>query len=618
MGVRPVNRLLWLEGELCRPGIAQPADAALESSAGALAFVVPPHSPIPAVGKRAGRLTYLELLCQTPRIEELDTRIRINLQEALIHFIKNEKKWATLSLNEQNKLLKKVATRNNESNPFAERIMVKCQDEKGNIFTRQANLLLDTTRNRNLSVIFDSVVNQQIALIFYEQFSFGLVEHLEKLILLESKMIAADKVAGSDSVVLPMSYIDYQEDLLPLSPRDLELIRENGLGIMAEIIPKILRLPLNKLYYAIANYSTEYPSLALQFYLDCLFSSRERQPGVTAEIEDHVRTLFAKSFYAVLRLGGLTMEQLNAPEPSRSDRFRFFTVGDEDTALLLESNGNSVQKDAIRSILKERMHLENQLRQRREIEGPSVKIELTLEQVLSDIFHVYRDEHGVDAVDELDFLAHTAWLPPKPIQLLSEWEKDTLAHYLNQILQDDVLDRISQQERELIQRWFIIVDREYGNSRTLAQLSEIGIHDRETFEHELLLRLAERHRDIVEQNKEIVVEEVTKQITRMLRVGSITPQMVVQERYDSFHQHVLPHIYYFSTTDAKGDIVWIESPYPLSKLVYLIDRVETMPPPVDAATMDSASLAIAKELMAELLEVELSSREEPVLISEAL
>ncbi len=35
-------------------------------------------------------ISFIELICQTRSLDELDTRIRINLQQALIQFIKDE------------------------------------------------------------------------------------------------------------------------------------------------------------------------------------------------------------------------------------------------------------------------------------------------------------------------------------------------------------------------------------------------------------------------------------------------------------------------------------------------------------------------------------------------
>ncbi len=602
MGIRPIDHLLVLDDDLYTPGVsarnAQLPDGVIRG--GAL-HGNSSQGNVPALGK-TGRFSYLELLCQTHSVDDLDTRIRINLQESLIQFIKNEKKWTSLPIGEQNKLLQRLTTRSNESNPFAERITVKCQDDKGNLITRQANLLLDATRNQNLSQIFDQIVNQQIALVFYEQFCFGIVEHLEKLIDLETKVIAAGE--ESTSMMVPIHPIDLQDNLLPLSPQDLELIRENGLGIMINLIPRFLRLPLNKLYYAMAGRATDFPSMALQFYLDGYFSSKRHKIYNSPEIEEQIRTLFIKSFYAIVRLGGLSMEQLRQPEANRDERFEFFTLGDEETANLMGSKILIPYQESIRQRLERTQELERQLRQRRQVEGPAVKVELDLDQVMKDIFQIYREQQGAESENEADFLTRTAWLPEVRLQTLSDWDKQVLEQYMERVLEPDYLEQISETEHQLIQQWFEIAAQEFQDERTYAQLEAIQLADEEVFTHELLLRLVERHRHIMEQNRVVVVEQIVKQITRMLRVGSLTPEMVIRERYDSFHQDVLPYIYYFTVTNAEGETLWIESPYPLSKLVYLIDRVETMTQEDGSPLADSPSLAIAKQLMQELLYTE--------------
>ena len=600
MGIRPISHLLGLDDDLWTPGIST-GSAQSQRVLGEL-HANSPQGSIPAIGK-SGRFSYLELLCQTRSLDDLDTRIRINLQESLIQFIKNEKKWTSLPIGEQNKLLQKLTTRSNESNPFAEKITVKCQDDRGNLITRQANLLLDATRNRNLSQIFDQIVNQQIALVFYEQFCFGIVEHLEKLIDLETRVVAAGEAAET-TMMVPIHPIDLQDNLLPLSPRDLELIRENGLGIMINLIPRFLRLPLNKLYYAMASRSTDFPSMALQFYLDGYFSSKRHKAPTSPELEEQIRTLFTKSFYAIVRLGGLSMEQLRQPEASRAERFEYLTLGDEDTSDLMGSQILIPYQQSIRKQLERTRELERQLRQRREVEGPAVKVELDLERVMEDIFQIYREHEGEESETEEDFLSRTAWLPEARPPKLSDWDKQVLDQYLERVLDPDSLDQISAMEQRLIQQWSEIAAKEFQDERTYAQLEAIQLTDEENFTYELLLRLAERHRLIMEQNREAVVEQVVKQITRMLRVGSLTPEMVIRERYESFHQDVLPYIYYFTVTNAEGETLWIESPYPLSKLVYLIDRVETITREDGSPLADTPSLVIAKQLMQELLRIE--------------
>jgi hypothetical protein len=569
---------------------------------------IPP--PNLAAGSKKGRPSYLEILCQTKNIDELDTRIRINLQESLIRFIKDEKKWTSLPFCEQNKLLQKLTTRGDQNNLFAEKITVKCQDEKGNIIVRQANLLLDTTRNKNLLEIFDQVVNQNTALVFQEQFCFGLVEHIDRLIALESRLISIDE-SHPESIMLPISYVDVQDDFMPLSARDLELIRDNGLGIMIQLVPKFMRLPLNKLYYAVVQKNKDFPSLALQFYLDSYFSTRVNRTEEVKEREELIRTLFTKAFYTVVRMGGLKMEHLTMPETTRDGRFLYLTNDDDDSNQLLDSNNSSPRRSTFAGLianLEKIRDKENQLRQRREIMGPAVKTELTMEKVLEDIFQICRDECQFDNPDEVTYLSRTAWLPTK-IKTLSEWEQEILENHLLNVTHPDYLKYTSPPEQALFERWSLIATTEYENEKTLSQLQALGNVSEEIFKQELKLRLADRHKEIVEQNKEFVIGQVIKQISRMLRMGSLTAAMVVRERYDSFHQEVLPYIYFFSMVNAKQEQVWIPSPYPFSKLIHLIQTVDCTNKADGSPMADTATLALAKALLEQLLLYEVAKLE---------
>ncbi|NJK63962.1 MAG: hypothetical protein HC921_15905 [Synechococcaceae cyanobacterium SM2_3_1] len=558
----------------------------------------------------SGRRTspsYIEVLCKTPDLEELDTRIRINLQEALIRFIKDERKWSTLPFSEQTRLLQKLATRSNESNPFSEEIIVKCQDERGKLVTRKAKLLLDTTRNKNLSSIFDQIINQHIALVFHEQFCFGLLDHLERLIALETKMILLSGDENTNSSVIPLSYLDVQEDLLPLSTQDFEMIREKGLGIMIELIPKFLRLPLNKLYYAINQINHDFPSLALQFYLDTHFATKPNSSEDAIIRQMLIRTFFTKAFYSIVRVGGLKIEHLSLPEASRSNRFQYFTGSDDDSVSLVNSeDGNTSLRDDFRALVAELQHRQQReqiLKQRRNIQGPSIKTELNLEKVLEDIFMVYCDQWTKEIRDETEYLQRTLWLPLK-FERLNEWDKQLLQQHLYRYTDEQYLALLTPQEQDLIQRWEAFARQEYANERTRAQVEAIGDIDEETFVLEVMLRFVSKHQWILEQHQELITEQVAKQVTRMFRVGSITADMIIRDRYQSFQEDVLPYIYFCSVPTSRDEPVWLESPYPLSKLLYLIDRVETMTGPEGTPLAEPATLSMAKALLVELFHVE--------------
>ncbi len=548
-------------------------------------------------------ISYIELICQTRDLEELDTRIRINLQQALIQFIKDENQWTRLPFSEQNRLLQKLTSRSKQ-NPFSEKITIKSQDNSGNLIEREAYLLLDTTRNKNLSIIFDQIVNQELSLVFREQFCFGLIEHIDHLLKMEMRMMALND--RPDSHVLPISYFDIENNFLPLSAQDLTLIKANGLGIMIQLIPKFLRLPLNKFYYAVKERNREIPSLALHFYLDRYFATWGLERQDVQERVELIRTLFSKSFYAISRLGGLKMEHFNLPDVNRADRFMYLTTSDDEETIIMTEDPRT---DAIKTYSDLRQELqrlrqkEQLTRQRREQEGPSIEVQLTYETMLDDIFTAYRHDIEKHSNSEEEFLTRTLWIPTR-LEPLTEWDRNALLQGLERVEDPEHLVQLSIEEQELIQSWATFAEQEIENPKTLAQLKVLGNEDLDYFREEVRIRFFQRYQVIVSQHETQVAQAVLEQITRMLRIGSITAEMVLQRRYEAFQTEILPYIYFYSTPNSQGETTWFKSPYPFGKLCHLIQRIEHFVDAEDKPIADAVSLALGKSLLVALLVAE--------------
>ncbi len=567
-------------------------------------YVRPVGSDGEGFSKAKGKpISYIELICQTRSLDELDTRIRINLQQALIQFIKDENQWTRLPFSEQNRLLQKLTSRSKQ-NPFSEKITIKSQDNTGNLIEREAFLLLDTTRNKNLSIIFDQIVNQELSLVFREQFCFGLIEHIDHLLKMEMRMMMLND--RPDSHVLPISYFDIENNFLPLSAQDLNLIKTSGLGIMVQLIPKFLRLPLNKFYYAVKERNKEIPSLALHFYLDRYFATWGLERHDIQERVELIRTLFSKSFYAISRLGGLKMEHFNLPDVNRSDRFMYLTTSDDTETVIMEEDPRN---DAIKTYGDLRQELqrlrqkEQVTRQRREQEGPSIEVQLTYETMLDDIFTACRHEIEKHSSSEEDFLSQILWIPTR-LEPLTEWDRAALVQGLEQVEDPDHLLQLSIQEQQLIQWWTTFAEHELENPKTLTQLKVLGNEDPEYFKEEVRIRLFQRYQVIVSQHEIQVAQAVLEQVTRMFRIGSITAEMVLQRRYEGFQTEILPYIYFYIMPNSQGETGWFKSPYPFGKLCHLIKRIEHLVDADDKPISDAVSLALGKSLLIALLAAE--------------
>ena len=117
---------------------------------------------------------------------------------------------------------------------------------------------------------------------------------------------------------------------------------------------------------------------------------------------------------------------------------------------------------------------------------------------------------------------------------------------------------------------------------------------------EVNLRFAELHHKIMCQNQDVIIEQISKQITRLLRSGSVKHNLFIRDRYASFYEQVLPFIYYFKTINEKGEEVWVESPYPFSKFIFLIQKLDVLCASISSQGQAAKTFQIAKDLLNEL------------------
>ena len=522
-------------------------------------------------------------------------RQRILLQERLIEFVLNEKNWSDLLLSEQSRLLQQLGTRDNSSNPFAHPIHFMSRDEKGNRITRKANLLLDTSRNHNLSAIFDQVAHSAFTQIIREYLDSGLLDMLARLLQFQDQVLAYGRQQTSS---IGEDLQSLMVETFPLALEDLRLIQSHGLGLALPVIPYCLRTPLNTIYQVIHEQAHTLPSLAFQFHLGLVFPKRDRQ-GIWPLMLGFV----GKAFYTVVRMQGLTSEQLHMPEVNWLDRLDYFTLDDEsERGAWAASEGELLMAGPALQILRgelERLKREStQIKQRREIQGPAVKTELTLEQVLKDIFREHQSRIAQQlGEDETEFLSATLWLPSE-ITLFSPWEEADLDDYLH--WSQSLIPDLPTEEADLIDYWTQWGIKESQDPRTQSQLKALDLSDPNLFIRTIERLMAHRHRCLLQQNVDLIIQGACKQVTRLVLNGTLEARSLVRDRLNTFEQEVMPYLFYYETELAAGEKVWIPSPYVHSKLYYAIDRIEEYLAAEEKPPIEKPILAKGQEMLEEL------------------
>lgn len=568
----------------------------------------------------------LEILSQTSSLEELDTKVRIRFQEALINFLRDPEKWLLLPRGEVDRLLRQLVSRSRSSSPFLEKVELFCRDADGHLISKQEQLDFDAYRNKNLSDLLSRIVNQEIAVVFQESFGFGLIEHLERLISMEMELkeldeddlrgkVQDERLIEAGNFTLELENIEIEDRLPPLSPQDISYLRMENLGIMVELIPKFVRMPLNKLYHVITKRSKYFPALALQFYLSNYYASRElvTLDRYTPTSQKLVRSFFTKAFYAIHRLGGLTIKELHLPEAKRFERYEYMTVDDEDPTPVIKIVTTGVQrlvlvKEKLAKLKQNEQNIRSLKRQQYRV---LMEVDLSLEKILTQLFNEYRYqlEKAQETTDQLQLLSLTLWLPQN-IEPLDPWEREIIESHLDLITSEDYRVHLPTYERELIESWPRLAEDACTRKETLAMLEALGEPDQmELFKREILVRLAQQHKAIIEQNLQYVLDQVGQQITRMLRMGTLTPSLLMKQRYKDFQLHVLPYIYYFEAMDGNQNKVWVKSPFPFCKMLNLIEILEDSSTTTAEIKGDPVDLALTRELLKEMLSVEYSNLE---------
>ena len=536
------------------------------------------------------RASYLELLCQAPSVADLEPRVRLNLQQSLLQFVKDEAKWLMLPSVEQRRLLKRLTNRMGQTMYFAETVTLPCPNDRGELVPTQVNLLLDATRNDHLSRIFDQIVNPEIALTFHQEFCFGLLELIDTLVALEERVLTHRDRDLAESFLFFKIFPEGDMRLLPFSIEDLETIQRSRVGIQVELIPRFLRLPLHRLYRAISSRTRDFPSLTLQFYLERFFSTAtwRKHPDPSPRREDYIRTLLTKSFYAIVRSRGLTLEQLEIPQVPRLSWSDYLTLDDDNSTLLDLEQAKADQQSRF-ALLQERLELISRMEnsvvaQRRMPTGPLTLVELTYDQVLNDAVHLCLEQESHAEIET------RTWLPSLPVVTLPP-DREALFVYLEGVTREAYLKRLPRGERQLIEHWSILVSEVVAEPNLVKQLEALE----ETPEHlqnDLLLLLADRHRWMISQNTQTILSIISSHVSRMMHLGTVTPHVVIERRYPLLQEKLLPFVYYVADPEEEN---WLASPYPYGTLLLAIEQ---------AYQRQDADGPLSAQLLEELAQIE--------------
>ncbi len=477
-------------------------------------------------------------------------RSRMEQYQVFLGILNDEERWQQLSVVDHRNLVRKLGTHglSNRGNPLlAKEINLKYEDERGGVRTRSFTLLLDSSKKENLNDIFSAVSHPEIRHVFEAQLAYQLLEHLDTIYSL-----------GNDSL---------ESRLICFSARELQDIDEQKQGFSANLIPRMIRIQLQALYSVILKYAPAYPSLTFQYLLDGYFLTH------LIPTQSIIRILLTKSFAAILKNGGLHTQDLEQPDIPRNERDNYLTISDDDslTLALLESG---ILLDSGKAIVDQTYvkALERELEEKEELLKQAQRGQLTLPKMLKDIFTTFLSDKSPD-----DFI----WIPEN--FELDEDYRDDFEEYLGVISDPRYLSQVSEDEKHLTEYWATLAESEYTNPEVRESLKYIEIDNLDRFVRETQLRFAVRHKEIVDQNKQAVMDYMLKNMTPTLLVrGTITTPQLIRNRQDQV-QTILGYVYNYLKGRRAKQKVWLPSPYPFGTMLNLIDfaKAQTQSDEVD-------------------------------------
>ncbi|MFS8881073.1 hypothetical protein [Synechococcus sp. H55.11] len=544
------------------------------------------------------------------RLEELDEK---QLLAGLSSVVLNPAAWSCFSIGETSRLLRPLQicpdlTGTPVLSPGATaEVVYKFLLSDGRIGTMKGLISIEDFRSKRLHSIYEELRIEEIIPVFNEAVVVQIIDQLKPI-------FARD-----------LDELLWQESFY-FTPQDLRQPEFLLRGLRPEAIPRRFRPHLQRVYSQIKEVCRSLPNIAFQLCLRAYLEYNE------VKNKHLLAILLSKYFYTLYRIGGLDGWESRDPVEVGSlcsgDRrarlqalSRLLTLDNDSDAPLVGIGGagpgggyfsgewepaatevpsaEEIEKlrqdaEAARGQAAEAQQLVTQYQEEKKqellnrLQDPGKFLLFSIHQFFDTIFGSLpgevKSEYGA------------VWVPRT--SYLDEKERDKLTEHLHWITSETYLLSIPFAEATIIGYWRVLADSFYNQwvLNQYKQLQSYGVDleqqgiqilEREQFLHEVQLRFAARHCEIVTQNVEkigqIVVDSLAKRVAlnasqqsfQAMRAKLTTVLDMDISRKDMGEVKRL--IDYF-TDVFLGKREELRSPYPVGTILQVKAAVEARPP----------------------------------------
>jgi hypothetical protein len=544
------------------------------------------------------------------RLEDLDEKQWL---ASLSSVVLNPAAWSCFSLSETSRLLRPLqispdltGTLILSPNATAE-IVYKFLTRDGRIGTMKGLISIESFRSERLYSVYEQLRIEKVIPVFSESVVVQIVDQLRPI-------FARD-----------LDELLWQESFY-FTPQDLRQPEFWLRGLRPEAIPRRFRPHLQRVYSHIMGVCRSLPNIAFQL---CLRAYLEYN-----DVKNHhlLALLLSKYFYTLYRIGGLDGWESRDPvevgslcSSNRRARLRALShllTLDNDSDEPLASLGSpgpggsyfsgewepaASEVPSTEEIEKLRQDVEAARSQAAEAQQLVAQYQEEKKQELLNrlqdpkkfllfSLHQFFDTLLVSLPVEVKSEYGSAWVPRT--SYLDEKDRDNLTEHLHWITSEAYLLSIPFAESTIIGYWRVLADSFYSQwiLNQYKQLQSYGVDleqqgiqilEREQFLHEVQLRFAARHREIVTQNVEkisqILVDSLAKRVAlntsqqsfQAMRAKLTTVLDMEISRKDMGEVRRL--IDYF-TDVFLGKQEELRSPYPVGTILQVKAAIEARPP----------------------------------------
>ncbi|MFS8859996.1 hypothetical protein NW852_05700 [Synechococcus sp. H60.1] len=544
------------------------------------------------------------------RLEELDEK---QLLAGLSSVVLNPAAWSCFSISETSRLLRPLQicpdlTGTPVLSPGATaEVVYKFLLSDGRIGTMKGLISIEDFRSKRLHSIYEELRIEEIIPVFNEAVVVQIIDQLKPV-------FARD-----------LDELLWQESFY-FTPQDLRQPEFLLRGLRPEAIPRRFRPHLQRVYSQIMRVCRSLPNIAFQLCLRAYLEYNE------VKNKHLLAILLSKYFYTLYRIGGLDgwesrdpvevgslcsgdrrarlqalshlltldndsdepLASLGGPGPGGS-----YFSGEGELAATEVPSAEAIEKlrqdvEAARSQAAEAQQLVAQYQEEKKqellnrLQDPNKFLLFSL--------HQFFDTLLVSLPAEVKSEYGAAWVPRT--SYLDEKERDKLTQHLHWITSETYLLSIPFAEATIIGYWRVLADSFYNQwvLNQYKQLQSYGVDleqqgiqilEREQFLHEVQLRFAARHLEIVTQNVEkisqIVVDSLAKRVAlntsqqsfQAMRAKLTTVLDMDISRKDMGEVKRL--IDYF-TDVFLGKREELRSPYPVGTILQVRAAIEACPP----------------------------------------